>query len=559
MWDVRGENGWARRVVWWCIIMACLAVMIPARAQDPAVCPANALLSYVRAGAVCQEVGRDEICYGNGDVQASLRGEFAADFTTPGARIPARETERITVRTVSLDQPDYAVATMQLRADITDPEQREVAVLVFGNADVTNLVPRTEEFPVVARGTLNIRQQPDPQADILEQIFVRESVVAHGRNAEGTWLRVTLPGSLELGWVSAAVGVPEGDINTLPVVDNDTPFLRPFQVMGIRTGGDTALCGADVVDRGVLLQTPNPEDQVSLTINGAEMGIAGTVYIEADDTQTRISVLEGIVNVAGVGFAPGGSEITPDGDGAMPLANPARLQSLPVNNLPTRVQIPAPLDADGIDAAIAVYNAQPPTPIPTATIPANICRYTVRRNNTPLLAGPGGFYETINSVNAGIELTPILQNTDADGVVWYQLNNSNWIAASALAQSGECNPIPVTDFVPAPRTNTVTMETCETSNGPLREGQLVTFEFRPPGSESREEMVQAPTWDPGYIGVASESLRVRVSEPIRIGAEPADKWVRVYSATWEAQAGTYRVESRRLSYILICNLTVRAG
>jgi hypothetical protein len=243
----------------------------------------------------------------------------------------------------------------------------------------------------------------------------------------------------------------------------------------------------------------------------------------------------------------------------VPLADPARLQSLPVNNLPTRVQIPEPLTADGIEAAVMAYNAQPPTPIPTPTVSANICRYTVRRNNTPLKAGPGSYYETINSVNAGLELTPVVQNTDADGVVWYQLRNSNWIAASALAQGGDCNPVPVTDFVPAPRTNTVTMETCETSNGLLREGQLVTFEFRPPASESREEMEQAPLIDPGRITVENERLRVRASEPIRIGAEPAPKWLRVYSATWEAQAGTYRVESRRLSYILICNLTVRAG
>ncbi len=553
-----------RRFWQWCapllaaglVAVPLLMLTVNTHAQDPAVCPPNALLSTVRAGAVCQQTGRDEICLGNGAVTATFQGEEALTFETPGDIIPAAQTKTLSVSTESLDAPDYALAQMQLRADLTDPEQRTVSALVFGNATLTNGVPPVLEIPVVARGTLNIRELPNQQSDILEQIFVRQSVLAHGRTEDGVWLRVNIPGTLERGWVSSEVGAPEGDVFQLPVMDNDTPFLRPFQVMTITTDSAAGLCG-DVADGGVLLQTPNPDDQVNLTINDDALAIAGTVYLEANDNALRISVLEGIVESDGV-LAPTGTEITPGDGAATPLESTERLLALPVNNLPTRVQVPQPATQDEIEARILAFNAVPPTPVPTATIPANICAYTVRRNNTALRAGPGTFYESINTLNAGIELVIVLQNTDADGRTWYQLRNGNWIAADAIAQTGDCNPIPVTDFVAAPRTNTVQMETCEASNGPLREGQVVTFEFRPPAADNFPEMEAAPRIDPGRIEVEGQPLRVRVTDPILIASEP-ERWARIYSATWEAQAGTYRVESARLSYILICELTVRAG
>ncbi|MEL7236751.1 MAG: hypothetical protein AAGK74_19770, partial [Chloroflexota bacterium] len=82
--------------------------------------------------------------------------------------------------------------------------------------------------------------------------------------------------------------------------------------------------------------------------------------------------------------------------------------------------------------------------------------------------------------------------------------------------------------------------------------------FRPPAADNYEEMLNAVNTDPGRLKVENETMRVTYTDPILIASDP-ERWARIYSATWEAQAGTYRVESARLSYILICELTVRAG
>ncbi|MEM6530886.1 MAG: hypothetical protein AAF653_21495, partial [Chloroflexota bacterium] len=260
---------------WWAVVYFAVALPLlilsgeqASHAQDPAVCPPNALLSYVRAGAVCQQTERDEICFGNGAVTAAFQGTEPLPFDTAGNLIPAALTENLTVATDNLDAPNYAIAQMLLRADIIDTEGNSVTVLPFGNATVTNGVPPVLELPVIARGTLNIRDFPaEQQTNIIKQIFVRESVLAHGRTEDGEWLRVTLPGTLERGWVATDVGTVEGNPLELPVVDGDTPFLRPFQVMTIATNSSAGLCGDGVADGGVLLQTPNPDDEVSLTIN----------------------------------------------------------------------------------------------------------------------------------------------------------------------------------------------------------------------------------------------------------------------------------------------------
>jgi hypothetical protein len=55
-------------------LITILSLVVVATAQDPTVCPPNALLSFTRAGAVCQDVGPDTFCYGNGTAASTLQG-----------------------------------------------------------------------------------------------------------------------------------------------------------------------------------------------------------------------------------------------------------------------------------------------------------------------------------------------------------------------------------------------------------------------------------------------------------------------------------------------------
>jgi hypothetical protein len=185
----------------------------------------------------------------------------------------------------------------------------------------------------------------------------------------------------------------------------------------------------------------------------------------------------------------------------------------------------------------------------------------VTLGTSTLWAGPADFYEAINEIGAGQPVSPVLQITDADGAVWWQLGNSNWIRAGEVRQSGECAEIPVTDFVPRQEYNTISLERCETQNGPLRVGQLVTLEFTPPAFENYYDANLALRVDPGEITIDERYQYVRASDPISIGTAGTDqeRYVRVFSTTWTATGGAHRIISERLSYILSCDITVPYG
>ncbi|NDJ75799.1 MAG: hypothetical protein GYB65_06040 [Chloroflexi bacterium] len=541
------------------LVLGLLIVLLPtsAAAQGPDDCPTNILLAFGRVGAICQNTADEQACLGNGTASATFQAGADSDlrFDTPGDFAGANQLQQISL--ASTDSWD--VTLLHVRADLVETEQRSVALLLFGAVEIENLIPLTPEIMVSGIGTVLIRSAPADDADILAERGLRDTLMVNGRTADSQWLRLINPGTNDLAWISRSVVTSESDFYALSVVDENTPFYRPFQVFNLRTGTDDAWCD-EAPQSGLLIQTPNPQLPVLLEINGVTLRMAATAFLqtEADGTLT-INVLDGgsEVEVDGMQrYVPAGarSQVYPgEAPGAPEPYDSTDLVGLPVNNLPTRVTIPDPLEQAEIDALVTAYFE--PEPEPEPDIPdeaAESCRRVVSRN-VSLWAGPGTFYEVINPISVGTRVYPVLQTTDPDGAVWWQLHTGNWIQASAVISTGECDPVPVADIFPAPATNYLSLETCETSNGPLRTGQQVTIDFVPPAFEGLEAAQQAPQIDPGRITVDSQALRMQVSGPIEI---TEDRYVRTFFATWTATPGPHRIVGKRLSYMVICDMSV---
>jgi hypothetical protein len=56
--------------------------------------------------------------------------------------------------------------------------------------------------------------------------------------------------------------------------------------------------------------------------------------------------------------------------------------------------------------------------------------------------------------------------------------------------------------------------------------------------------------------VGSQRMRVQASQPVKIADE---RYVLTYSTQWEATPGTFRITGKRLSYQVICDVTVPLG
>jgi hypothetical protein len=534
-------------------------------AQGTTSCPANVLLALARAGAACATTTRNQACFGNGTVSATFQpGVGDVSFSQPGAIMNTADLQRLSI---GAPESEFSVVIMQTQANLPDSEQRSVTVFLFGDAEITDMMPPIPELLLASTGQLNIRTLPDINAEIVERVNVRGNVIANGRTEDGQWLRVLIPGTSELGWVSPDSVTSDSHIASLDVVDIETAFYRPFQFSTIRTRENDAPC-AGAPNSGVLIQTPNEVLPVEMTINGVKMQVAATVFVQAQAGGTMVvNVLDGFVEMQ-VGdtsqFVPAGARSQVAlGEELLATGGPSAAEpyvsedfvGLPINNLAFRFSLLSPLTQAQIDTLVAEYYTLPPTPVPTASPDPDACRRVMRRNDD-LRAGPGLFYEVVTTVEAGRSLDPVFQANDPDGKVWWQLRSGSWVRLASVEITGKCDEIPVTNFISAPSSNELRMETCETSNGPLREGQWVEIEFIPPAFESAKEAEDAPYIDPGTVKIDEQRYRVYAGNPIRIAEE---RYIVEFYAYWTATAGSHRIIAERLHYILICDLTVPVG
>jgi hypothetical protein len=528
-------------------------------------CPKKILVALARAGAACQRMEHLQVCYGYGAVTATFQPGSDQTLDAPGslAGIAALRSLRVT----ESESGDWGIATLEIQANLVDVEQRFVTLLLFGDAEIANRVPYIPEIMIAATGTLYVRETPEPDSEIITRMGLRETAMANGRTENGDWLRILIPGTQQLAWVAREVLTSPQDINQLNIVDDTTPFYRPFQIFDLRSGANDAPCeGAP--ESGLLIQTPNTFTEVELVINGVTFRLAATAFVQASEGVLIVDTLDGYVEVeaqSSTQYIPAGSQarIPLDAEGsasgppepARPYAQ-ERLAVLPLNNLPYRFNLPVALSADEIETLVAAFYAPPPSPVPPDDeMNANRCVRKVLQEAS-LWAGPGMFYEVIKPIPYGTRVYPVYQVMDAEGDLWWQLNNNNWIRADAVTSTGECTDVPVLDTIVPPANNTLVLETCETTNGPLRVDQQVTLEFVPPAFETIYEAQEAMRVDPGRVTVSERPLRVRASNPIQIADE---RYIRVFRATWTAEAGTYRLVGERLSYIVTCDITIPLG
>jgi hypothetical protein len=351
-----------------------------------------------------------------------------------------------------------------------------------------------------------------------------------------------------------------GSESLLNAIDPDVPFVRPFAEFGLELISADAPC-AGAPESGLLIQSPSVDVPVDLTVFPFKVRLAGTAFVQFVPN-LWINVLDGYAEIsqdATRWYVPAGARLfqeNVDNPVLLQPLDPLDLVGLPVNLLPQRIRIAAPLGQSEIDSRNASYYVPTPTPEPTLSPEElGLCQRRLRQDDS-LRAGPGSFYEVTNSVRAEQLVDPVFQTTDPDGAVWWQLRNGNWIRAAIVAETGECQPVPVLEVVRPPSYNHLSLEDCTTSNGPIRAGQYVEITFVPPAFETVGEAVRALQVDPGTVKINDVGRYVYASDPVLIGPE---RYVRTFYASWEATAGSHRIVGQRLSYVVTCNVTVPVG
>lgn len=332
-------------------------------------CPAFVEFALERTDQVCTHTGRNQACYGHARLDAKPQANITDfRFDRIGDITPVSAIRSLRLSAFDPNNSLWGIALMRLQANVPDtiPGQN-VTFLMFGDVAVTNRVSENPTLvDVSSAADIPVLSYPSAAAPALGELKHGAVVVADGRLADSSWLRVQMPlGVQSIGWISNSGLKAAGSVRDLEVLDpaDAQPRYRPMQAFYLTTGTDPAACN-EVPTSGVLIQSPKTVGKVTLSINDVEMRIGSTVMFQAQPSgNLTITTLEGsaIVKAEGVTReAVAGTRVTVPMDANMqPAAAPSEPEAYhesevaalvaPVSHMDTPVDIHPPLSPEELE------------------------------------------------------------------------------------------------------------------------------------------------------------------------------------------------------------------
>ena len=364
------------------LLLMCLVLCLAPPAWAQGDCPMIVATALDTADAACDALGRNQLCYGNATVDVTPREEgMALQFQQPGDTVEVMDVASVQLSAFGLTSEEWGVALMKAQANLPEtlPGQN-VTFLLLGNVSLIDASEPLVERPVTAISGVNVRALPTTNAGVIELLRVGEEVIATGRLADSSWVRVR-PDTALTGWVSA--DFLSGEVQALLPVEPGTSAFGPMQAFYFTSGLADTPC-ATAPDSGILIQTPAGARTVQLRVNDVGIELGSTVFLQAvPDDGMYVSVLEGhatltaqgqsqVVPPGTVGRVPLGADGAADGPPEYPVPYAFQmLRTLPVSSrLLTPVEVRRATARANIDAAIAdivgVTVSSPAPPVPAA-------------------------------------------------------------------------------------------------------------------------------------------------------------------------------------------------
>jgi hypothetical protein len=270
-------------------------------------CPEVVVTALEAANNNCSTLGRNELCYGYDQVQASFLNEVAEDFFSQVADI-SPVAELASVQTLPLDTETgrWGVAVMNLQANLpnTLPGQN-ITFVLLGDVELESAVAPDEAFVPsdgiaveLAVESANLRSGAGLNFNVIGGVLRGESLSADGLSEDGQWLRVVK--NNRPAWLNRALVVDSPEIASLPSLTN--ALRTPMQAFYLRTGIGEPQCAEAPQD---MLLVQGPENiQVELTVNGVNvtLGSTGAFHLVEIDGELflELIVIDGVFTLDGV-------------------------------------------------------------------------------------------------------------------------------------------------------------------------------------------------------------------------------------------------------------------
>jgi hypothetical protein len=292
-----------KRIVWLMMVLMSMTISVVAQNNCPSV--VTTVLEAVADN--CDALGRNQICYGNNLLTAlNFDDEPVDSLQDVGDTSDIFEVASVETTSLDLNNDTWGIALLSLQANLPDtiPGQN-VTFVIFGDTELkSQVIPeeqRVESFSATSTGNINIRSGAGTNFDRVGVLQSREAVNLTGRNASGDWVQIET--DEVTGWVFASLLNIDDDLSLLSVTNDDMTheYMAPMQAFSLQTGVGQSGC-ADVPPDGVLIQSPT-DTTVNFLINGIELEIGSTVFIQYIAGRLVVTTLDGHVTVTSAGVS----------------------------------------------------------------------------------------------------------------------------------------------------------------------------------------------------------------------------------------------------------------
>jgi hypothetical protein len=297
-----------RIIIIFVFVMLGLLLMAPSRALSQTVsqgqtCPELVRTAYATTADLCGDTGRNQACYGHSLLEAKPQPDVSVlKFDQEGDLADVDQIQSMRLSAMDDSTGVWGITLMRLQANMLDSHLGEnVTVLLMGdveiNADTTEPTT-TQQVGVKGQMGVNVRQSPSLNANVITSLQPGEGVLADGRLADSSWIRVHLPNNGGTGWMAASFLTSASGLDNLDVVEASSRYYMPMQAFTFKSGSNDALC-AEAPDSGILIKTPEGIGKITLLVNEVDIQVGSTVYFQSQPGgDMAIRVIEGSVQVS---------------------------------------------------------------------------------------------------------------------------------------------------------------------------------------------------------------------------------------------------------------------
>lgn len=376
------------------LLVFALLPLVPARspartAAQPDECPQIVRQALASTETLCLQTGRNQACYGHLVLEASPQPNITQlNFDSEGDLADVDKIQTLRLSMMDELAGTWGIGLMRLQANVPG---KDITLVFFGDVEFDNMVTieSTQDVVVEATDMVNVRQSPSLGGRVIAGLAPGETVIANGRLADGSWVRVSLPDGAGIGWVAGWLLADSDTLDDLTVVEQSLARFGPMQAFYFRSGKTDAAC-SEAPNSGFLVQTPEGIAEVTLLINEVDIQLGSTVYFQAQPGGAMtIRVIEGSARVSAFGTtytAYAGYEITvPLSEGLSPAGPPTSpaafdagvVQALPLNLLERAVEVviadpAAEIPVPQVNTAPVPTAPASPEPVVTDIVPAPV-------------------------------------------------------------------------------------------------------------------------------------------------------------------------------------------